>query len=136
MLLHKLHVENFDQRLGAAHPKCWLKYAFLTFLMVKSSKKEKKARNKQKNLTNKFFFCLHQNTGRVFYSQIKQVFSYFPTSVLATKHWLKYTTIATAYYLVSSSSCFKLALSCSSWSMRNPLDVNLSLSIMLVSIKY
>ena len=37
-ILFKKHFQSnhFSQCLGAAHPKCWLKYAFLTFLMTKS----------------------------------------------------------------------------------------------------
>ena len=45
MQIFGLLVVYFDQRLGAAHPKCWLKYAFLTFLTfstIKSFKKGKK----------------------------------------------------------------------------------------------
>ena len=34
-----LTVLIFDQHLGAAHPKRWLKYAFLKFVMAKSTKK-------------------------------------------------------------------------------------------------
>ena len=32
----------FDQNLGAAHSKHWLKYAFLTFVMPKAKKGEKR----------------------------------------------------------------------------------------------
>ena len=34
------HVVYFDQCLGAAHPKRWLKYAFFTVFMAKSLKKQ------------------------------------------------------------------------------------------------
>ena len=37
-------VVYFNQRLGAARSKCWLKYAFLMFLTSTSYKKEKKAK--------------------------------------------------------------------------------------------
>ena len=39
------NVIYFDQRLGAAHSKCWLKYAFLAFFMPKSLKKGEKHEN-------------------------------------------------------------------------------------------
>ena len=32
----KLCVVYFDQSLGAVHPKCWSKYAFVMFLTAKS----------------------------------------------------------------------------------------------------
>ena len=34
-------VEYFNQQLGAAHPKRWLKYTFLTLLTTKSKKGQK-----------------------------------------------------------------------------------------------
>ena len=82
----------FDQRLGAAHSKRWSKYAFLMFSRQKV-KKMKKARNLQQNLTKTGFLSLLQNAGWVFYSQIKQVFSYkntfLPTIVTQPNLWCK-----------------------------------------------
>ena len=54
-----------DQRVDAIHPKRWSKSKFLSFLMTKGSKKFKKARNWQQNLTKKclFFQSLYQNAG-------------------------------------------------------------------------
>ena len=44
-----LHVLYFDQCLGAAHPKCWLKYVLSTFFAPKSWK-----RRKNKKIDTKF----------------------------------------------------------------------------------
>ena len=68
-----ISVVYFDQQLGAAHSKPWLKYAFLTFLGLKA-KKTKKCKNVEKTMREKLYsgdYCL---------------------ACAAPKRWLKYTT--------------------------------------------
>ena len=49
-------VVYLNQQLGAAHPKRWLKYTFLTVLTTKSKKRTKKQENLQQNLAKNLFF--------------------------------------------------------------------------------
>ena len=44
-LIIKTSFCTFYQHLGAAHKKCWLKYAFSTFFMKKAEKARKLAQN-------------------------------------------------------------------------------------------
>ena len=48
-------VAYFDQRLGAVHSNCWLKYAFSTFFTQKAEKEEK-ARKLRQNLAKNVCF--------------------------------------------------------------------------------
>ena len=52
--------------LKLAHFKRWSKYAILTFLLAKSKKKQEIY---SKILPRHVFLSLHQNAGRLFYSQ-------------------------------------------------------------------
>ena len=58
-----MYVVYFNQLLGAAHSKSWLKQSFSVFLTTKNLKKAKFFAKKH------VFLSLHLNAGLLFYSQ-------------------------------------------------------------------
>ena len=60
------YVVYFNQCLGAAHSKCWCKYAF--FIFCRKNVKMKKNKEKQAKMRQKRVNCLHPNAGRGLYS--------------------------------------------------------------------
>ena len=65
-------VVYFHQHLGVQHPraapKCWPKFSFLAFFVLKTEKKQKSNKFFAK-FSKKGFLSVHQNAGRRFYSQ-------------------------------------------------------------------
>ena len=58
----------FIKFFGAAHSKHWLKYAFSTFVMQKSWKREEKVVNLMQNFSKKvFFYFAPECWSRVFF---------------------------------------------------------------------
>ena len=68
----KPFVVYFDQFLGAAHPKSWLKSSFSA---KKAEKREKSKKFAAKFIKKHVFLSLHQNAGLLFYSQKNELFS-------------------------------------------------------------
>ena len=62
----KITVVYFDQRLDAAHPQHWLKYALQCISCQKAEKRKKKQENRGKiKLKNVFFELAHKQWLRV-----------------------------------------------------------------------
>ena len=61
---NKMYVVYFKQRLGAAHPKCWLKQSFSAFFFAKKLKMQKSSKFGVKFCKKIVFLSQHPNTCR------------------------------------------------------------------------
>ena len=72
-------VVYFNQQLGAAHPKRWLKYTFLTLLTTKSKKGQKSKKLAAKfSKKNCFFKFAPKRWSNVLFPKNRNLFNSLP----------------------------------------------------------